>query len=50
MRCKSKYSNNSDNIFEYEIIGDDQIKIYKKESFIIITKEMFNEMFEKYNE
>lgn len=49
MRCKSKYSNNSDNIFEYEIIGDDQIKINKKESFIIITKKMYNEMFEDYD-
>lgn len=49
MRCKSKYSNNSDNIFEYEIIGDDQIKIYKKESSITITKKMYDEMFEDYD-
>lgn len=49
MRCKSKYSNNSDNIFEYEIIGDDQIKISKKESSITITKKMYDVMFEDYD-
>ena len=49
MKCKSKYSNNSDNIFEYEIIGDDQIKISKKESSITITKQMYNKMFEDYD-
>ena len=49
MKCKSKYSNNSDNIFEYEIIGDDQIKISKKVSSITITKKMYDEMFEDYD-
>lgn len=49
MKCKSKYSNNSDNIFEYEIIGDDQIKISKKESSITITKKMYDVMFEDYD-
>lgn len=49
MKCKSKYSNNSDNIFEYEIIGDDQIKISKKESSITITKQMYDVMFEDYD-
>lgn len=49
MRCKSKYSNNSDNIFEYEIIGDDKIKISKKESSITITKKMYDVMFEDYD-
>lgn len=50
MKCKSKYSKKSDNIFDYEILDNDKIKISKIESFIIITKEMFDEMFEKYNE
>ena len=36
-------------MFEYEIIGDDQIKISKKESSITITKQMYNEMFEDYD-
>ena len=49
MRCKSKYSSNSDNIFEYEIIGDDKIKISKKESSITITKKMYDVMFEDYD-
>lgn len=49
MKCKSKYSNNSDNIFEYEIIGDDKIKISKKESSITITKKMYDVMFEDYD-
>lgn len=50
MKCKSKYDKETDNIFDYEILGDDQIKISKVESFIIITKQMFDEMFEEYNE
>ena len=49
MKCKSKYGKESDNIFDYEIIEDDKIKIYKKESFITVTKQMFDEMFEEYN-
>ena len=50
MKCRSKYGKESNNLFDYEIIEDDKIKIYREESSITVTKQMYDEMFEDYAE
>jgi len=48
MKCKSIY--NTDQIYNYEIINRNKIKIFKEDFNILISKSMFNKLFEHIKE
>ncbi len=48
MKCRSKYSPNT--IFEYNVIDDNNVKIYRDKFSIEISKHMFDEMWEAYDD
>ena len=44
MKCRSKF--NYDQIYNYEIITSEKVKIFKDDVKIYISQKMFNDIFE----
>lgn len=47
MKCISKYGNS--NIFNYDIVNDDTIRIFKNDFQVNISRQMFDEMFKDFD-
>ena len=49
MQCHGKYDYNKENIFDFELLNDENVKIFRDDFSINITKEMFKENFDIVN-
>ena len=47
MKCTSKYGD--PNIFDYDIVDDDTIRIFRNDFHVNISRQMFDEMFKDFD-